>query len=81
MRLVVYGTPGLLHTTIHTLLVTHGVFQRRGGNVRNSSSGYSVSNAAFQSASLPAIAHDAYFMSRRYAIVSDKGIVVLDPDE
>jgi len=62
---LVYGTPGLLHTTIHTLLVTHGVFQRRGGN----------------SASLPAIAHDAYFMSRRYAIVSDKGIVVLDPDD
>jgi hypothetical protein len=46
-----------------------------------SSSGYSVSNAALQSAYLPTIAYDAYFMSRRYAIVSDKGIIVLDPDE
>ena len=42
---------------------------------------YSVSNTVLQSASLPAIAYDAYFMSKRYAIVSEKGITVLDPDE
>jgi hypothetical protein len=40
-----------------------------------------ASNAVLQSASLPAIAYDAYFMSKRYAIVSEKGITVLDPDE
>lgn len=45
------------------------------------SNGYPISNAVLQSASLPAIAYDAYFMSRKYAIVSEKGITVLDPNE
>ena len=41
----------------------------------------SVSNTVFQPASLPGIAYDAYFMPERYAIVSEKGITLLDPDE
>ena len=40
-----------------------------------------ISDATLQSASLPAVAYDAYFMSKRYAIISEKGITVLDPNE
>jgi len=40
-----------------------------------------VSNTVLQTASLMAIAYDAHFMSKRYATVSEKGIIFLDPDE
>jgi hypothetical protein len=65
-----------IHFWSHT-----GCFNSVEGMFVYSSSGYSVSNAALQPAYLLTIAYDAYFMSRRYAIVSNKGIIVLDPDE
>ena len=39
------------------------------------------SNTVLWSASLPAIAYNAYFMPKRYATVSENVITVLDPDE
>ena len=43
---------------------------------------YSVSNTVLQSASVPDIAYDVYFISKRYVmLVSEKGITTLDPIE
>ena len=76
MFLLIYGAPGLLHATIHTLLVhvvrsndIDGMFVL----MENS-----VFNTVLQSASLSAIAYDSYFMFKRYAIVSKNGITVLN---
>ena len=40
-----------------------------------------MSNTVLQTASLLVVAYEVYFMSKNYAIVSEKAITLLDPDE